>query len=520
MSRVVIQNLGVSYGEYLFRDLSLAFGKGDHVGVVGHNGAGKSTLLKCIVGTIDPTVGSVAPPRSWRIEYVEQEVPARLLGMTLHKVATSSLSDDLKDSYAWRADIVLADFGATEDILHRRMAELSGGWQRLAMLARAWVADPDLLVLDEPTNHLDLAKILMLETWFRERLGDTAVITVSHDRRFLDRCTNSTLFIRPLESRFYDKPYSRARELLSEDDKAIEARQGRDMKEIERLQRSSHDLRQIGVNKHSENALRKSIQLAKRAQAMIEAMPQGHVERRRDIKLAHRDTHAKRLVAFKETRILSPAGEKLFQISNLEVNQGDRVVLLGKNGTGKSCFVRMLHSAFDVPVAGQQVGIQIASSVKLGYIDQHMSQLPGDEQLRDFINHEFETGDQRATSILAQSGFPFERQSDRIRGLSPGETSRLAFLALRLRQPNFYLMDEPTNNLDIAGQESLESEIVDRDATAVVVSHDRAFVENVGTRFLVIEGTRLLEIERPDPFYRSLSGDVPASKLAGKFVAR
>jgi ATPase subunit of ABC transporter with duplicated ATPase domains len=520
MSRVVIQNLGVSYGEYLFRDLSFAFGKGVHVGVVGNNGAGKSTLLKCIAGIVEPTVGSVAVPRPWRVEYVEQDVPERLLDMTLHEVATSSLSDDLKDTYAWRADIVLADFGATDDILDRPVAELSGGWQRLAMLARAWVADPDLLVLDEPTNHLDLAKIVMLETWFKEHLGDTSVVTVSHDRRFLDRCTNSTLFVRPQESRFYDKAYSRARHLLSEDDRAIEARQGRDMKEIERLQKSSHDLRQIGVNKHSENALRKSIQLAKRAQAIMDAMPQGHVERRRDIRLAHRDTHAKRLIAFKDTRIVSPTGQKLFQISNLEVNQGDRVVLLGRNGTGKSCFVRMLHSAFLSPNGQQQVGIQIAPSVKLGYIDQHMSQLPGEETLRDFINHEFETGAQRATSVLAQSGFPFERQSDRISALSPGETSRLAFLILRLRQPNFYLMDEPTNNLDIAGQESLESEIVDGDATAVVVSHDRAFVENVGTRFLVIEGARLLEIERPDPFYRSLSGAVLASKIAGKVIAR
>lgn len=520
MSRIVIQDLSINYGEYLFQDLSFAFGQGDRVGVVGNNGAGKSTLLKCIAGLVEPTTGSVAAPRSWHVEYVGQDVPDALMELTLREVATSALAEDTKDSYAWRADIVLADYGAGDDLLDRKVAELSGGWQRLAMLARAWVADPDLLVLDEPTNHLDLAKIVMLETWFREHLGDKAVVTVSHDRRFLDRCTNATLFIRPLESRFYDKPFTRARELLDEDDRAIELRQERDRKELERLQKSSHELRQIGVNKHSENALRKSIQLAKRAEAIKDAMPQSHLERRRDIKLTHRDTHAKRLVGFKDVTVASPVGAPLFKIAALEINQGDRAVILGKNGTGKSCLVRLLRQAFADADAGRRGGVQIAPSIAVGYIDQHMSQLPRDISLRDYVNGEFETGNQRATSLLAQSGFPFERQTVRIADLSPGEISRLAFLALRLHQPNFYLMDEPTNNLDIAGQENLETEIVDGDASAVLVSHDRAFVENVGTRFLVIEGPRLLEIETPEPFYRSLSSDDLVSKIARKVVVR
>ncbi|MER8513719.1 ATP-binding cassette domain-containing protein [Mesorhizobium sp. M1060] len=520
MSRVSLQNVSVIYGQTLFQDLSFSFGAGDHIGIVGNNGAGKSTLLKCIAGLVEPTAGVISVPRSWRIEYVDQDIPANLLEMSLQQAATSALSEDDRHAHAWRADVVLGDFGAGEELMARNVGELSGGWQRLAMLARAWVADPDLLVVDEPTNHLDLAKIVMLETWFKEQLSNTAVAVVSHDRRFLDRCTTTTLFIRPSESRYYGKPYSRAREILLEDDRAIELKRDRDQRELGRLQKSAHELRQIGVNKHSEDALRKSIQIAKRAEAIKDAMPDGHTERRRDITLSRRDTHAKRLIGLKDVVVESPAGHKLFAISNLDINQGDRVVVLGRNGTGKTCFVQKLRIAFNEPGSARQQGVQIAPSTVVGYIDQHMSQLPRADSLRDYINGAFKTGDQRATSVLAQSGFSFDQQTTKIGMLSPGEMSRLAFLALRLTHPSFYLMDEPTNNLDIAGQESLETEILDSAATAIIVSHDRAFVENVGTRFLVIEGARLLEIDRPHPFYQSLINDELVSQLAPKVVVR
>jgi len=150
-------------------------------------------------------------------------------------------------------------------------------------------------------------------------------------------------------------------------------------------------------------------------------------------------------------------------------------------------------------------GIKVTPTLVLGYTDQEMSQLPTRGSPAEFIGARFRLPDNRVTSLLAAAGFPVEKQDRPMAQLSFGQRARLGLLALRLTNPNFYLMDEPTNHVDIPGQEALESEILEHQATAILVSHDRRFVRNIGTRFLEIRGKRLVEVDGPEDFFAATS---------------
>ena len=209
------------------------------------------------------------------------------------------------------------------------------------------------------------------------------------------------------------------------------------------------------------------------------------------------------LIAVAGVTVRAPDGAALFHIDKLNVFQQDRVVLLGRNGVGKSQFVALLRRAMAEPDGVQ--GVRASPSAVVGYMDQLMSQLPSRETPHGFISGSFRPGDQRSVSLLAAAGFTKQMQQQPIAVLSPGQRARLGLLALRLAEPNFYLLDEPTTHVDIAGQERLELEILTHEATCIVVSHDRSFLEAVGTRFLVIDGGSLREIDTPEWFYRTLT---------------
>ncbi|TIW19622.1 MAG: ABC-F family ATP-binding cassette domain-containing protein, partial [Mesorhizobium sp.] len=165
MALISLKSLGVTMSAPLFANLDLTIGAGDRLSIVAANGRGKSTLLKCLAGELDATTGDITRSRGLRIGHVEQSVPDALLDRGFHQVVANALPPEQIDSELWRVDMVLDSLDVPEDMRSRPMRALSGGWQRLALIARVWVTDPDALLLDEPTNHLDLARIGQLETW-------------------------------------------------------------------------------------------------------------------------------------------------------------------------------------------------------------------------------------------------------------------------------------------------------------------------------------------------------------------
>ena len=505
MHSINLRQVSVLAPEPLFQDLNVVIEDGDRLGVIAGNGGGKSTLLRCLAGMAEPSAGEIIRSRGLRLGFVEQDVPPSLLELSLAEAIRRAIPPEEREAQAWRVDLALDEFEAPDALRNQATAALSGGWQRLALIARAWIADPDVLLLDEPTNHLDLAKIQLLEDWINGPARGAAMVIASHDRQFLDACTNRTLFLRPSLSRSYAHAYSRARRLLAEDDAAQAARRAKDTREAARLRQSAGELRNIGVNSRSDAAQRKSMQMQRRAESLEGTLRPAHVERSGDIRLGNRGTHARVLLALADISVHAPDGRALFATGKLEVLQQDRIVLLGRNGVGKSQFVALLRRA--ITEAGGIAGIRVSPTLRLGYVDQQMSQLPGGETPHGFISGSFRPGDQRSTSLLAGAGFPVEKQHQPIARLSPGQKARLGLLTLRLAEPNFYLMDEPTNHLDIVGQEQLEEEMLAHQATCILVSHDRRFAQAVGTRYLLIERGGLTEIDAPESFYRALRGE-------------
>ncbi len=313
----------------LFTDLNLVIGAGDRIGLVAANGAGKSTLLRVLTGDLDPGQGDVTRARGVRVGHVQQEVPPALLQASLH----DAVAQDMADSETWRVDVVLDSLDAPQELRQRPLSQLSGGWRRLALLARAWVADPDVLLLDEPTNHLDLARILQLEDWLNALPREIAVVIASHDRALLDAVSNRTLFLRPERSQLYALPYTPARAALEEADAAEARRFERDIKAAQQLRRQAAKLHNIGVNSGSDLLITKTKQLKQRAQRLEEAARPAHNERSAGaIRLDHRGNHAKVLIALDDASVRTPDGTMLFKTGKLFVRQGDRIVLLGANG--------------------------------------------------------------------------------------------------------------------------------------------------------------------------------------------
>jgi ATPase subunit of ABC transporter with duplicated ATPase domains len=495
MATISLRQVGYVASHPLFDDLSLTIGDADRLGVVAGNGAGKSTLLRCLAGQMTPSSGEITRSRGLRTVLVEQELPATLHSLTLAEAVRRAIPPANRETDAWRADLVLDEIAAPEAIRRQPVQTLSGGWQRLVLIARAWVSEPDMLLLDEPTNHLDLDKIRCLEAWLNGAARRVPLVVASHDRQFLDTCTNRTLFLRPEISRLYAHPYTRARALLAEDDAAQGAQLDRDTREAARLRRSANELRNIGINSRSDAAQKKSSQMAQRAERMEQGLRPVPIDRSAAIRLSNRDTHAQVLLTLHRVPVQAPNGQTLVHIDKLTIFRGDRVLLLGANGVGKSLLVRLLYQAMTSP--DPVPGIRVSPSVVVGYIDQQMAQLPATDTPFGLITSRFRLGDQRSRSLLAGAGFPVERQQRPIGDFSLGQRARLGLLVLRLTEPNFYLLDEPTNHVDIAGQEALEAEIVEREATCILVSHDRHFVSVVGTRFLSIEGGTLHERDAP-----------------------
>jgi ATPase subunit of ABC transporter with duplicated ATPase domains len=321
------------------------------------------------------------------------------------------------------------------------------------------------------------------------------MVIASHDRQFLDTCTTHSLFLRPARCRLYAHPFSRARHLLAEDDAAAETKVARDAKEASRLRRHAGELRNVGVNSGSDLLLRKAKQLTQRAEALEQTLRPVTKECSGDIRLGNRGTHAKLLVSLDDIAITTPDGQTLFQSGKLRIFQRDRVVVIGANGVGKSRFVDLLHR---VMLSGETLpGASVSPTLVTGCLDQQMSQLPSEQSPLAFVTSRFRLGEQRSLSLLAGAGFSIDTQQRPIAKLSSGQKARLGSLVLRLTEPNFYLLDEPTNHVDIAGQERLEAEILAHEATCVLISHDRSFVRAVGTRFLRIQNHRMQEVDAP-----------------------
>ncbi len=501
MSLITLKDLSLARSAPLFAGLDLAIAKGDRLGLVAANGRGKSSLLRILAGSEEASGGTLTRSRGLVTAFAPQDPPERLLPLSLYDAVLDALDAEAAETESWRVDVLLDDLMLEESLRNRAVGSLSGGWQRTMLLARAAVIEPDLLLLDEPTNHLDLERIGLLERLLAALPRDCAVIAASHDRAFLDDVSTRTLFLRPAESADFALPYSRALQALEERDAARDRQFENEMRKVRALRQQAAKLKNIGINSGSDLLVVKTKQLSERADKLEEQAKPGHKERSAGtIRLASSGTHAKALVSIKETAVAAPDGRLLFRTGPLWIEKGDRIALLGANGSGKTRFVTRLRAALD----GSDPEIRGAATLKAGYSDQGLSQLDAWRTPWDAVKHSSDLGDQTARTVLAGAGIASDAQTAPIARLSGGQRARLAMLLLRLTEPNFYLLDEPTNHLDIEGQDMLESELIKQETACLLVSHDRAFVRAVATRIWVITAKKLVEVDDPDPVFDRL----------------
>lgn len=484
----------------LFRDISFAINEGDKIGLVGHNGAGKSTLLNILSGQIDHDDGDISRRQDLHLEVVEQFLSDSLEDDSLLQCLTNKLPIDEQEFSSYKAEKLLQTLGFSDEELGFRVGDLSGGQQNRLMFARAVINEPNLILFDEPTNHLDMKTLVFFENYLQAM--KTAFLIISHDRSFLDGVTSRTIFLRDERVYEFGAAYSEAKKTLADHDEAAAHKLKQEEKTIKQLTASAKRLATWGKVYDNEDLAAKAKMMEKRIEK-LEAK-KTFVSRGSGLKLELdvKESRANRALQVEQHQIIAPDQKALFEIEDFYLRPGDRVALLGHNGAGKSTFIRQLVGAFAAKATGS---IRFNPQCELGYYDQELENFNPAHDLLSYLRDACHKGTETEyKSGLIHAGFQFKDHGKTIGMLSGGEKARLMFLSIRINQPNFLMLDEPTNHIDIQGKEELEAQILESNATVLITSHDRTFVDRIANRYVMISDGNLIELNEPEEFYRLL----------------
>ena len=531
---IAIEKLAIEFGARpLFTDVNFVINDHDRIALVGKNGAGKSTMLKTIAGLQEPTTGIVSRPRECTIAYlpqvmvledkrtVRQEAEQAFAHLKSMEAELSRLNTTLaertdyeSESYMalveefthktdrfhtmggsnYHAEIerTLQGLGFERDDLDRPTSEFSGGWRMRIELAKLLLQQPDVLLLDEPTNHLDIESIQWLEQFLSTKAN--AVVLVSHDRAFVNNVTNRTLEISCGKLYDYKVGYDEYVSLRAE-------RREQQLRAYENQQKEIADIKAF-IERFRYQAT-KAIQVQSRIKQLEKIVP---------IEVDEVDNSALRLRFTCSVRsgdyplickdLAKSYGEKtVFSNVNLTISRGEKVALVGRNGEGKTTFVKcVMEAASD---GGTQVGgnpffegsVKIGHNVQIGYFAQNQAQLlDGELTVFDTIDR-VAKGDVRLRirDILGAFMFGGEAGDKKVKFLSGGERTRLAMIKLLLEPVNCLILDEPTNHLDMRSKDVLKQAIRDFDGTVIVVSHDREFLDGLVTKVYEFGGGMVRE---------------------------
>ncbi|HWP33371.1 MAG TPA: ABC-F family ATP-binding cassette domain-containing protein [Solirubrobacterales bacterium] len=503
-------------GELLFADVSFKLEPRERMTLSGRNGAGKSTLLRILAGERPPDSGTLSlqkgaavalhdqrPPRHAEIslgEYVfsgraEMEETEAELARLEEAMAAGDRGEEAMRAYAqaqqrleagggyrWRDEVlaVLAGLGFDRAHAERPLATFSGGELTRASLARALAMRPDLLLLDEPTNHLDIPSLEWLERYLVDL--DAAVVLVAHDRWFLEAVGTSVLELEAQRGRFFAGPWhawrkeQAAREIAR--GKAIERQQA----EIERMERFVERFRYKATKARQAQSRLKQIERIKREGVKAERRD------RRNLRFSFVPPERPGRVVLKmiDTTIEVP-GRTLLAGASLELERGEHVVLVGPNGSGKTTLIEALAGKRE-PAAGS---VRTGHNVKIGYLSQHAETAAGEGTVLDAAQRQTGLSGQQARDLLGGFLFSGAEVEKSLADISGGEQRRLSLAILVASGANVLILDEPTNHLDIESREALEDALTAYEGAVVLVSHDRALLEAVGTRTVVCEDGEL-----------------------------
>ena len=520
---ISIEGLKVEFGvKPLFQDVSFVINDKDRIALVGKNGAGKSTMLKILCGMQKPTSGNVSVPTDTTIGYlpqvmnlqdsttVKEEARKAFAGITDLKAKIDELNKQLSertdyesdeymalvhkfsvehdrymmmgaDNYEAEIERTLTGLGFSRDDLERPTTEFSGGWRMRIELAKILLAKPDVLLLDEPTNHLDIESIQWLEQFLAQ--SAKAVVLVSHDRAFINNVTNRTLEISCGKVIDYKVKYNEYVKLRAE-------RREQQIRAYENQQKEIADIKDF-IERFRYKPT-KAVQVQSRIKQLEKIVP---------IEIDEVDTAALRLKfppclrsgdfpVICDDVAKSYGSHIVFDNVTMTIRRGEKVAFVGKNGEGKSTLIKCIMG--EIPFEGN---LKIGHNVQIGYFAQNQAQLL-DENLSVFDTIDrVARGEIRLkiNDILGAFMFGGEASEKKVKVLSGGERSRLAMIRLLLEPVNMLILDEPTNHLDMQSKDVLKEAIKSFDGTAIIVSHDREFLDGLVTKVYEFGGGKVTE---------------------------
>ena len=520
---ISVEGLSVEFSaKPLFKNVSFVVNDRDRIALVGKNGAGKSTLLKILCGMQTPTSGVVSVPQDTVVGYlpqvmvlqddttVRQETQKAFADVARMKERVERLQQQLSERTDYESDSYMAlverftqehdrymmmgadnceaelertlmGLGFQREDLERPTSEFSGGWRMRIELAKILLQRPDVLLLDEPTNHLDIDSIRWLEQWLQQ--SAKAVVLVSHDRAFINNVTNRTLEISCGSVVDYKVKYDEYVVLRQE-------RREQQQRAYENQQKEMQEMRQF-IERFRYQAT-KAVQVQQKIKQLEKIVP---------IEIDEVDTSALRLkfppcqrsgdfpVICEDVRKAYGAHE-VFSRVNLTIRRGEKVAFVGKNGEGKSTLVKCIMG--EIPFDGH---LKVGHNVQIGYFAQNQAQLLDGELTVFQTIDRVARGEIRLkiNDILGAFMFGGEESDKKVKVLSGGERSRLAMIRLLLEPVNLLILDEPTNHLDMASKDVLKEAIRAFDGTAIIVSHDREFLDGLVSKVYEFGGGKVRE---------------------------
>lgn len=474
-----VQNLSKSFGAHvLFENISFSISEGQHVGLIAKNGTGKTTLLSILTGKEGYDSGDIIFKRDLKIGILEQNPVFN----PEESVLDACFNHNGESEKVLRAKQILTQLKIKD--LNQPMGELSGGQQKRIALANVLITEPDLLILDEPTNHLDLEMIVWLEGYLSR--GNKTLLMVTHDRYFLDRVCNI---------------------ILELDNKTIYTYRGNYEYYIEKRQeRVNATMAEIA---RANNLYRRELEWMRR-------MPQarGHKARYREDAFYELEARAKQRIEERQMRLKSKnvyIGSKIFECQYVSKAWSEEKVILkdfyynfsrfekmgiiGNNGSGKSTFIKLLLGIIQ-PDSGK---FDIGDTVRFGYFSQEGLKFNEEQRVIDVISEiadfiDYGAGKHiTASQLLQHFLFTPEQQYDYVYKLSGGERRKLYLCTILMRNPNFLVLDEPTNDLDIPTLQVLEEYLQDFPGCVIIVSHDRYFMDKIVDHLLVFQGNGVIQ---------------------------
>lgn len=520
---ISIDNLKVEFGvKPLFDNVSFVINDKDRIALVGKNGTGKSTMLKIICGLQKPTSGNVAIPNDTTIGYlpqvmnlqdnttVREEVKKAFADISKMKERVDKLNEELAqrtdyesdsymelvqkftteherymmmgaDNYEAEMERTLTGLGFERTDFDRPTSEFSGGWRMRIELAKILLRRPDVLLLDEPTNHLDIESIQWLERFLQQ--SAKAVVLVSHDRAFINNVTNRTLEITCGRVTDYKVKYDEYVKLRAE-------RREQQLRAYENQQKEIADIKDF-IERFRYKPT-KAVQVQSRIKQLEKIVP---------IEIDEVDNSALHLkfppcLRSGDYPIICEDVEKsygshtVFSNVTLTIKRGEKVAFVGKNGEGKSTLVKCIMN--EIPFGGT---LKVGHNIQIGYFAQNQAQmLDGELTVFETIDN-VARGDIRLkiNDILGAFMFGGEASEKKVKVLSGGERSRLAMIRLLLEPVNLLILDEPTNHLDMPSKDVLKEAIKAFDGTAIVVSHDREFLDGLVSKVYEFGGGKVTE---------------------------